>query len=120
MKKVIFYTDIMGVLGVEAVNNNYILLSYFIEEHTSIDYIQRTIDEFRIVQSGEKTFEEVFEEKYGTIAISYDAGEMECDKDTVYFISNHPDLEPSLEMPLQELIDLLVEWKAFREQRRIE
>jgi hypothetical protein len=117
MKKVIFYTDIMGVLRVKAVNNNYILLSYFIGEHPSPDNVQILIDDFKIVQSGEKTFEEVFEEKYGTIAISYDAGEMECDKDTVYFISNHPELEPSLEMPLQELIDLLVEWKAFREQR---
>jgi hypothetical protein len=120
MKKVIFYVDIMGVQDVRPSDNKYILLSYFIGEHPSPDNVQILIEDFKTVQSGEKTFEEVFEEKYGTIAVSVTAGEMECDKDTVYFISNHPELEPSLEMPLQELIDLLVEWKAFREQRRIE
>lgn len=96
-------------------DNKYILLYYYLSDRRDIDTLIRIISELEIVKSGEKTFEEVFEEVYGTISISVSAGEFECDKDTAYFISNHPDREPSFEMPLAELIDILKEWLAFLE-----
>lgn len=115
MKKVNFYLDKMGVKSVEQTDNKYILLMYYMSERNDVPTITRIISELETVQSGEKTFEEVFTDVYGTIAISWSAGEFECNKDTAYFISNNPDSEPSLEMPLQELIDLMKEWKAFLE-----
>lgn len=70
-----------------------------------------TLEDLLLIQSEEKTFEEVWLNEIAPISVS--AGEFECDKDTAYFISNNPEAEPSIEMPLQELIDLLEEWKEF-------
>jgi len=92
-------------------NDKYLLLSYFLADSRYPDHIERRINELKLVQSGEKTFEEVFE-IYATIVIGWNEGEFECDKDTAYFISRLPD-HASMEMPMQELIELLEEWKAF-------
>lgn len=97
----------------EPTDDKYMLLMYYLSERNDLETIDRIISELETVQSGEKTFEEVFTDVYGIIAISWNVGEFECDKETAYFISNHPDSEPSIEMPLQELIDLLKEWRAF-------
>jgi hypothetical protein len=78
--------------------------------------IERVINELKIVQSEEKTFEEVFGMVYGVISISVDAGEFEFDKEKAFFISNNPDVESSIEMPLQELIDILKDWQKFIEK----
>ncbi|MEL1244673.1 hypothetical protein AAEO56_10410 [Flavobacterium sp. DGU11] len=116
MKKVEF--KILPKYGdrvVTANHDKYVLLMYYMSERNDIPTITRIISELEIVKSGEKTFEEVFTDIYGTIPISWIAGEFECDKDNAYFISNNPDNEPSFEMPLQELINLMQEWKAFLE-----
>lgn len=99
----------------EATDKKYQLLYYFFVERNSIDDLERWSRELGIVQSGEQTFEELFEEKYGTIAVGYSSGEFECDKDKAYFISNNEKSHASFDMPLQELIDLLNEWKTFLE-----
>jgi len=113
MKKIQFYTH--PVVGKEnkPTNDNYVLLSYYLSDHNDSDTIGRTITELEVVQSTVKTFEQVFTDKYGTISISVNAGTFECDKDNVYLISNNPDLEPSLTLPLQEFINILEEWKTF-------
>lgn len=115
MKKIKFYND--NVIGkrTKATDKKYQLLYYFFVDHNSVEAIQLSLKELAIVQNGEQTFEDVFTEKYGVIPIGYSAGEFECDKDTAYFISDNEKTEASFEMPLQELIDLLKEWKAFLE-----
>ena len=113
MKKVEFLTlPKYGDRVVKSSNDKYILLSYFLSDRRSIKYIDITIEELETIASGDKTFEEIYDPEMA-IDISFSAGEFECDKDTAYFISNNPESEPNIEMPLQELIDLLKEWKAF-------
>jgi len=104
---------VKGIKTPDPVSDKYMLLSYFISDHQYPDDIQKSIDELKTVQSGYRTFEEVFTDKYGTIPIGVTAGEFECDKNTAYLISNNPGREPNIEMPLQELIDLLAQWEAF-------
>ncbi len=114
MKKIKFINHkIVGKL-VEPTDKGYMLLSYFLGDRPYSDDVQRIVDELTIVKSGKQTFEEVFE-KYATITIGYNSGEFECDKDKAYFISNNEKAQASFDMPLQELIDLLNEWKTFLE-----
>lgn len=112
MEKIEFTTS-NGVRTVRAKDDKYIMLSYYLAQRSSPKLIERIIAELESVKSGEKTFQEVFEEPYGIISIGISAGEFECDKDTAYFISNNPQIEPSIEMPLTELVELLKEWKTF-------
>ena len=97
---------------VKAKDPKYILLSYYLADRTEIKTLETDITELELVKSGEKTFEEVFNPSF-IIDVGYGAGEFECDKDTANFISNNPNSEPSIEMPLQELIDILKEWHSF-------
>ena len=112
MKKIKFYVHPKIGKENESTNDKYILLSYFLSDRRSIKYIDITIEELETIASGEKTFEEVYDPSF-VIDVGYGAGEFECNKDTAYFISNNPESEPNIEMPLQELIDLLKEWKTF-------
>lgn len=91
----------------------YILLSYYLADRREIKFLETTIAEQELILSGGKTFEEVFDTEKFIIDIGYGAGEFECNKDTAYFISNNPEKEPSLELPLQELINTLKEWHSF-------
>lgn len=113
MRKIKF--NIHPIVGKEnePTDNNYMLLSYYLDQRKDKRTLETDISELEIVQSGEKTFEEVFEADKFIVDIGFGAGEFECDKDTAYFISNNPDSEPSIEMPLQELIDTLKEWHSF-------
>ena len=113
MKKIEFY--IHPIVGKEnkPTHDKYILLSYFLSDHSDAVTMERMIAELKEVQSGQKTFEEVFTDKYGTIPISVNAGWFECDLDNACLISNNPHLEPDVILPLPELIGILEEWKAF-------
>ncbi len=93
------------------IDNKYILLYYYLSDRRSIDFLQETIEELESIQKEEKTFEEIY--TFNIVDINWSAGEFECDKNTAYFISNHPDKEPSFEMPLQELIDIEKRWLDF-------
>lgn len=113
LKKIEFYLH--PVVGKEnkPTSDKYIMLSYFLSDLSDIETITRTIDEIKLVQSGQRTFDEVFTDTYGTISISVNAGTFVCDKNTAYLTSNNPDLEPSLTLPIQEFINILEEWKTF-------
>jgi hypothetical protein len=112
-QKIRFYTHPFAGKELEATDRHYILLMYYLSERNDIPELTSTISELEAVHSGARTFKEVFTDVYGTITISWGAGEFECDKNAAYFISNDPDSEPSLEMPLEELIGLMKEWKVF-------
>lgn len=116
MINVTFYTHPQVGKQVKT-DHKYILLYYYLSDRRSIDTLITDIQELEIVKSGEKTFEEVFDDVYGTISISVSAGEFECDKDTAYFISNHTDKEPSFEMPLQDLIDIEKQWLVYLQSK---
>ncbi|WP_397364016.1 hypothetical protein [Olleya sp. R77988] len=112
MKKIEFMTlPKYGDKVVKTIDENYILLSYYLSDRRDIKSIDIALEDLLLIKNEEKTFEEIWENEIVPISVS--AGEFECDKDTAYFISDNPDAEPSIEMPLQELIDLLEEWKAF-------
>lgn len=96
---------------VKILDKKHILLYYYLSDRRSVDFLQETIEELELIKKEEKTFEEIY--TFNIVNISWSAGEFECDKDTAYFISNHPDQEPSFDMPLVELIDILKEWLTF-------
>lgn len=105
----------LGVGGyvAEIENDKCAMLSYFINDyHTSYD-LPKIINDLKQVASGEKTFDEIRQHPQVLWSFGEGSGVFECDKDTAYFESEHPDTEPSMEMPLQELIDILERWKDF-------
>ncbi len=118
MKKIEFYTH--PIVGKEnrPTSDEYIMLSYFLSDLIDIKTIEDTVSEIKLVQNNQKTFQQVFTYKYGTISIGVTAGTFECDEENVYLISKNPDLEPSLTLPLQEFINILLEWKTFLRQHR--
>ncbi len=115
MKKINYTTksllDGKEILGPVATDNKYILLSYFVA-HTYF-IIDKTISDLESVASGEKTFEEIME-GYAPWTFGNDSGELVYNKDTAKFISLDS-MYPDIEMPLQELIDILYEWKTYIE-----
>lgn len=113
MKKIEFIIHPKVGKQCTAENDNYILLSYYLSERKDKKILESDIAKLEIVKSGEKTFEEVFDADSFIIPIGYSAGEFECNNETAYFISNNPENEPSIEMPLQELIDMLKNWLSF-------
>jgi len=113
MKKIEFYTHpVVGKVN-KPTSDKYIMLSYFLSDLSDIKTIEDTVSEIKLVQNNQKTFEQVFTDRYCTISIGVTAGTFECDEANVYLISNNPDLEPSLTLPLQEFINILEEWKNF-------
>ena len=110
MINVTFYTHPQVGKQVKT-DDKYILLYYYLSDRRSMVFLQESIGVLESIRKEEKTFEEIY--TFNTVDISWSAGEFECDKDTAYFISNHPDKEPSFDIPLQELIDILKEWEAF-------
>lgn len=104
--------DRNDIEGVILEDKKYMLLYYFISSQYPFEEM---IEEMKTVQSGEKTFEEMYE-GYAVLSVGQGAGELEYDKDTARFISNDENTEPSMEMPLQELIDLMTEWVAFKKK----
>ena len=113
MKKIEFIIHPKVGKQCKSKEDKYILLSYYLSERKHRQDLENEITKLKIVKTGDKSFEEVFQTDSFVIPIGYSAGEFECDKDTAYFISNNPDDEPSIEMPLQELIAVLKEWHTF-------
>ena len=92
-----------------ALSDDYQMLALFISD--TIDMVDEVIDQFETILKGEKTYEETME-GYAIWSFGAPSGVFECDATTAYFISEDERL-PSMEMPLQELLDLMYEWKAF-------
>lgn len=114
MKKVIFKINEHEVLIVKPTDEKFFILAYFLGTDSYPDSIQETIDMLEKVQSGANTWEELVEPYGGYNALSFGegAGYLECDRGNALLVSYDGDYE-NVEMPLQELIDLMKEWLAF-------
>ena len=113
MKKIEFINDPIFGRHEHVTDNKFGLLGLFIGMFRYPSNIQEIIDMLEEVKSGNKTWEEVNDGSM-YLQVGYDSGDLKCDRNTAYFISDaRPETEPSMEMPLQELIDLMKEWKAF-------
>lgn len=99
------------IIGPKALEEKYILLSYFISE-TRYN-INEVLQDLESVASGEKTFEEIKDHPQVAWSFGEESGKLECTKDTAYFIAYEQSTIPSMEMPLQELIEILKDWKVF-------
>lgn len=115
MNKIKFKTksllDGKEILGPIAMDDKYLLLSLFIGQFRFRDNIQEIIDLLESVRNGSKTWLEA-NDGLMFMQIGYMCGDLRCDKDIAYFIADQKEYQ-NLEMPLQELIDLMKEWKAF-------
>ncbi|WP_294266322.1 hypothetical protein [uncultured Chryseobacterium sp.] len=96
---------------VKSTNDKYLLLSLFIGQYRFPDNIQEIIDMLKSVKNGSKTWKEVID-PWMFLQIN-DAGDFKCDKEKAFFIADSSTPFQNLEMPLQELIHLLEDWKAF-------
>ena len=94
-----------------AIKDNEVLLGYFVD-NTKYN-VQETIQKLEQVYKGEKTFVEILEHPQVAWDFGEGSGIFECDKDTAYFIADDDSSLPNMQMPLQELINILYDWKAF-------
>lgn len=114
MKKIIFKIVDIDFPVVKATEEKYILLSLFVGDHRFISDIQDMIDMLEKVQRGENTWAELVQ-PYGNIddlPFAYGSGFLECTPETALFMS-YDNTYKTIEMPLQELIDLMKEWLEF-------
>ncbi len=115
MKKVIFKTHESGFRSVKSTEDKYILLSLFVGCSRYPSDIQEWIEMFEELQSGAKTWEELIK-PYGFIDeyhFAEGSGFLTFeDTETALFMSDGG-VYKTIEMPLQELIDLMKEWLAF-------
>lgn len=97
-----------SIYGVKQKKQKYTLLLYFLNDNYPFD---RMIIDMEKVQRKEATFEQLHSNS-ADITTGHDGGILEYDSEMAYFISEHPESpsEPSFEMPLQDLIDVLKEW----------
>ncbi len=95
-------------------NDNDTLLAFFISD-TRYN-VNKVINDLETVASGTRTFDEVRQD-YAPWTFANESGELVCNKETARFIGLDP-IYSDIEMPLQELIDILYEWKAFIESNR--
>ncbi|MBL7725399.1 MAG: hypothetical protein JNK27_14725 [Chitinophagaceae bacterium] len=103
-----------GSCTTKPVDDKWMLLAYFVEESWHPDDTARNIANLESVRSGEKSFADIqppnIQWSFGNFS-----GSFECDKDTAYLDASSDVRYESLILPLQEVIDLLKEWKAFSE-----
>ena len=99
------------IKAVKSTDSKYLLLSYFIGQFRFSDNIQEIIDLLESVRNDSKTWLEANDDLM-FMQIGYMCGDFKCDKETAYFIADEKDYQ-DLQMPLQEVIDLMKEWKVF-------
>ncbi|MCX8533513.1 hypothetical protein [Chryseobacterium luquanense] len=97
---------------VKSTNDKYLLLSLFIGQFRFRDNIQEIIDLLESVRNESKTWLEANDDLM-FMQIGYMCGDFKCNKDTAYFIADNSTSYQDLEMPLQEVINLMKDWKAF-------
>ena len=103
-----------GSKDMKLLDDKYILLYYFLTTFRSKFDLPQLIVDFKSIEKGERTFEEI-QESDSYLNFGSDSGYIVLDKETAHFISNHPEIEPSFDMPLKELITLMNEWREFLE-----
>ncbi|KIC61646.1 hypothetical protein [Chryseobacterium taiwanense] len=112
MKKIEFKKIDDGFRTVHPNDPKFILLSLFIGKYRFPKNIQQIIDLLESVNDNSKTWEEAIEPySDDTLDIGYGSGELDIQENTAYFFSKND--EESFDMPLQELIDVMKEWKGF-------
>jgi hypothetical protein len=112
MKKVDFVNHKLAGRVVKSTSDSYMLLSYFVGEHRFTIDTQETIEMLEIVQRGEKTWEELCK-PYGSYQLGYIWGTLDVeDGEVMIFPDKEGQYEP-VYMPIQELIDIMKEWKVF-------
>lgn len=112
MKKIKFVNDPEFGKHEEVTDSKYVLLGLFIGKYYFPKNIQQMIDLLESVNNGIKTWEEAIEPYADdTLEIGYGNGELDVEENTAYFVSKNE--EECFDMPLQELIDLMKEWKIF-------
>jgi len=96
------------------VNEKDILLYYFVDEFDKYMF-EDYLTEIESVAKGEKTFDEV-KDIGGIWSFGEEAGYFTCDTEKAYLKADknghHPNA-PDVEMPIQELIDILKNWQRF-------
>jgi hypothetical protein len=99
--------------GAVSTSDEYLLLSLYIDDMRFAEDITEHLGLLLDVKSGKKTFEQVAA-PYGNIfPIGYNCGSLVFDKETAFFKSDDPEQYQDLQMPLQELTDLLKEWQSY-------
>lgn len=94
-------------------NDKYLLLYYFMSTYRSEHGLPLLIKDLETIKDGKQTFADITQPNV-MWSFGNDAGYFECDKETAYFKS-FDEHHQSMEMPLKELIELLIEWKNFLE-----
>jgi hypothetical protein len=111
MSKVEFKIVSKDLQVARSTDDKYLLLSLFIEQFRFRDNIQEIIDMLESVRHGKKTWSEA-NDNLMFLQIGYDCGGFKCNKDTAYFIADNS-IYQDLQMSLQEVIDIMKEWKRF-------
>jgi len=95
-------------------DEKYMLLGLFIGQFRFPNNIQEIIDILEGVRNESKTWLEA-NGNLMFMQIGYMCGDFKCSKDTAYFIADNYNSTSyqDLTMPLQELIDLMKDWKVF-------
>ncbi len=113
MEKIRFKKTENGNNWVEALDDKYLLLDYFISTYRFQNDLNIIIGDLKDVYNEDKVFEDIQDSQ--VIWNFGDDGEFECDKNTAYF-SSISDPDSSLEVPLKEVITLLEAWSLFLTQ----
>ncbi|KQR93856.1 hypothetical protein ASG01_08330 [Chryseobacterium sp. Leaf180] len=100
------------IKAVKSTEDKYILLSLFVGQFRFLDNIQEVIDDLENVKNGIKTWEEIIAPLGNNWDIGYGNGSLDVENDIAYFLAND-ETNQSFKMPLQELIDLMKDWKIF-------
>ena len=113
MKKVIFKLVNDELLWVKSTSDEFILLSYLVGDHRGRKSIQTVIDILEKVQRKEIVWEDFINNNGGSWDFGNGYGELDIEDGTAYLISTDRTQNPSMSLPLQELIDIFKEWHAL-------
>jgi hypothetical protein len=116
MKKVSFKKIDTGdgyILKPDTLDEN-ILLFYFIDDFDKY-LLEDYLPEIEAVANGNKTFEDI-KDIDGYWSFGSEAGYFTCDTEKAYLKADkdgHHPSAPDIEMPIQELIQILKDWQKF-------
>lgn len=113
MKKVNFKLINDELLLVKSISDDFILLSYLVGDYRGKKSIQPVIDILEKTQKGEVIWEDIINNNGGCWDFGNGYGELDIDGEMAYLISTDRTQNPSMSLPLQELIDIFKEWNAL-------
>lgn len=116
MDKINFKTNSLldgkEIVGPIATDDKYILLSLFVGQFRFLDDIQEVIDDLENVKNGVKTWDVIIAPLGNNWDIGYGNGSLDVETNVAYFLTGNK-YNQSFQMLLQELIDLMKDWKVF-------